>query len=67
MKIEHIVYLTPEEWEKMIKVSGSKNKKEMKEFIKKEYEMQSDFCVRIRPDNDGFNMRVIDYGEVDEE
>lgn len=61
MKIEHIVYVTPEEYEDLIKKSGSKNKRELKEYIKDGLGLTLvDFCVRIRTDD--YNICVIDYG-----
>ena len=63
MKIEHILYVTPEEADELVKRSGAKNVNELKEFITKEFEMKTDFCVRMRPDSDDFDMLIIDYDD----
>lgn len=61
MKIERIVYVTSEEYEDLIKKSGSKNKRELKEYIKDGLGLTSvDFCVHIH--NDDYDICVIDYG-----
>ena len=65
MRIEHIIYLTSEEYHKLIQDSKSKNKNEFKLWLKKYTEIQTDFCVRVTDVNDKneecYDFIVIDY------
>lgn len=62
MRIEHIIYLTSEEYHKLIQDSKSKNKNEFKLWLKKYTEIQTDFCVRVIDEKEEhYDLMVIDY------
>lgn len=62
MRIEHIIYLTSEEYHKLIQDTKSKNKNEFKLWLKKYTEIQTDFCVRVIDEKEEhYDLMVIDY------
>ena len=66
MRIEHIIYLTSEEYQRLIQDSKSKNKNEFKLWLKKYTEIQTDFCVRVTDEKEEcYDFMVIDYDYSD--
>lgn len=59
MRFEHIIYLSSEEYKRLIEECNAHNKFELKDYIKKKFNIQIDFCVRI--DEEVYNILAIDY------
>lgn len=66
MRIEHVVYLTLEEWYDLIKESGAQSKPELKTYIGNKYNMTTEFSVHLS-DNEAYNFEVIRQDERGEE
>lgn len=59
MRIEHIIYLSSEENRRLIEECNAHNKFELKDYLKKKFNMQTDFCVRV--EGETYNILTIDY------
>ena len=62
MRIEHVVYLTLEEWYDLIKESGAQSKLELKTYIEEKYNILTEFSIRLS-DGEAYNFEVVRQDE----
>lgn len=59
MKIEHIVYLSPEEFHQFVSECKAHNSNELKKYLKEKLNFETDF--RLYVEEDTFRVPIGDY------
>lgn len=64
MKIETVISMTHNEYIEFIKESNSRNRRELKNYLKHKFDIQTDFCVKIEENEENGAVYIaLDYGE----